>query len=224
MQRSFATLALLLSTAAFGRANTPLDELRRGMYRVEFNRGIPINAQMHNVDPDDIGITNRVSPFEGEEGHFTAVRFTPSRGFGVQKVSYVAPVSDLFGVNCTVSDDRLVELYVTTELTPPKDELPVASVLVPGIANAPSGDATFDVLLPDTIWVSEGETLFVAIEMPGQYPDVGCLRTAKAGADAIEDEYWSFATEAPFDWVGFDDLSGLDIWKPLVSISGYIVI
>lgn len=224
MHRSFTTLALLLSTAAFGRANTPLDELRRGAYRAEFSHGIAINAQLHNVDPDEIGITNRVSPFEGEEGHFTAVRFTPSRGFGVQKVSYVAPVSDQFGVNCTVSDDRLVELYVTTDLVPPKDELPVVSVLVPGIANAPGGDATFDVFLSDTVWVSEGETLFVAIEMPGAYPDVGCLRTAKASADAIEDEYWSFATEAPYSWVGFDDISGLAIWKPLVSISGYIEI
>lgn len=224
MRRLLLPLALLVSTAALARQSTLLDELRSMSFRyANIRMGIPVKAHLDNVAPEDIGLINRFYPYPGEEGQFTAVRFTPKNGMGIQEISFLAPNSTAFGVHCTVSDDRVMNLYISSSKEPPANATPDLSLVVPGQPGAAEGVVTFDVLLDQALWVPAGSSLFVAIEHPGLSPDVACLTVSSAGPDAEETEFWSFATEAPFSWTGYEDPSINSTMKPLVSVSGYVV-
>lgn len=219
MSRKLITAALLFSTVAAAHQSTILEQIRYSMYQLAgISRGIPVKAHMDNVAPEDAVLLNRVYPLSGEEGQFTGVRFTPSGTFGVQSVDFTAPNSSAFGVTCTVSDDRVVNLYVITGDAPDNNALPDVSVVVPGQPGNPDAAVLFSVLLDKPLWIQSGESVFVAIEHPGAYPSVGCLTTAAVGPDDKEEEFWSFATSAPNDWTGYEDIGIYE--KPLVSVSG----
>ena len=96
--------------------STILEQLRYSMYRYQgISRGFPVKVQIDNVKPEDAVVLNRVYPFPGEEGQFTGVRFTPKKTFGVSEVDFTAPNGAKFGVNCTVDEDRIINLYVFTD-------------------------------------------------------------------------------------------------------------
>lgn len=223
MNRSLFTAALVFSLPAFAHESTILDQLKSASWRgAGVSRGIAVKFHLDNVDPDEIGALNRWYPLEGEEGQYSAVRFTPQKGMGVQEVSFTAPNSTTAGVTCSVAEDRIVNLYVTDQTTPSNTATPDVSVIVPGQPGASDPLVVFDVLLPQALWVPAGHSVFVAIEHPGTWPSVGCLSITGAAADDKEREFWSFATDVPFDWTGWEDLGFTD--KPLVSIAGYLVL
>lgn len=222
MKRILTIGALLASSAAYAYQSTWLDELRYSMYRLAgINAQVALKSTMNNVDPDEVGTLTRWSPEAGEEGQFSAVRFTPALDFSVREITYLAPNSTLFGIHCTVSDDRIVNLYVTSELTPPNNATPDVSVIVPGQPGAVEPQLLFEILLADPLLVPKGESLFVAIEHTGVYPDVGCLTVSTGAPERVESEFWSYATDVPFDWTGWEALGGYT-YKPLVSVSGYV--
>ena len=222
MSRKFIAAALFLSTVAAAHESTILEQLRYSMYRYQgISRGFPVKVQIDNVKPEDALVLNRVYPFPGEEGQFTGVRFTPKKTFGVSEVDFTAPNGAKFGVNCTVDEDRIVNLYVITDSTPDNNALPDVSVVVPGQVGVADGNVLFTVTLSQPLWIQPGESVFVAIEHPGVSPDVGCLTTAAVGPDDKEQEFWSYATSAPNNWTGFEDLGIYE--KPLVSVSGTMV-
>lgn len=223
MTRNIVAATLFLSTVALARETTILDQLRYSMYRLAaIPRGIPMNSHLDNVDLEEASVFNRIHPYAGEEGQFTGVRFTPKLSMGVQEVTFTAPNNTKFGVNCTVSDDRIVNLYVIDGATPDNNALPDVSVVVPGQPGVVDDQVLFTVVLDEALKVPKGESVFVAIEHPGAYPNVGCLTTAALGPDLDEKEFWSYATDVPMDWTGYEDIGIYE--SPLVSVSGYVVL
>lgn len=222
MTRKIVAATLFLSTVALARETTVLDQLRYSMYRLAaIPRGIPMKSHLDNVDLEEASVFNRIHPYAGEEGQFTGVRFTPQRDMAVQEIDFTAPNNTKFGVNCTVSDDRIVNLYIIDGATPDNNALPDVSVMVPGQPGVVDDQVIFTAILEKALWVKKGESIFVAIEHPGTYPNVGCLTTAALGPDLEEKEFWSYATDVPMDWTGYEDIGIYE--SPLVSVSGYVV-
>lgn len=221
MRKNLIIAALFASSAAGAYQSTILDEMRYSMYRLAGGSQIAIPQRMDNIKAEDIGLLDRWHPDPGEEGQFSAVRFTPALDFSVREITFSAPNSTKSGIHCTVSDDRIVNLYVSSELVPPNNAQPDLSLIIPGQPGAVDPVVLFEILLDEPLLVQKGESLFVAIEHPGAWPDIGCLTISTADTERVESEFWSYATDVPFDWTGWEELGGYT-YKPLVSVSGYI--
>ncbi len=165
-------------------------------------------------------IPHRLVPSAGEAGHFAAVRFSHDATMWVNKVRFRAPHDNTNGLNCTVDGDRVVDLYVGSSTTPPASQRPDASVVVPGIPDAPFGVITFEIDIHPPVWVDEDEYLFVSIEHPGVVPtDMGCtLAGSLDDPERVDSEFWSNAAERPYSWAGLQTF-GIDK-RLMVEVEG----
>lgn len=53
--------------------------------------------------------------------------------------------------------------------------------------------------------LADGDHLFVAVELPGTYPDVACLSMCTDGLDYPDRNWWSNTTAAPYSWAQLAD-------------------
>ncbi len=176
----------------------------------------------HNQSPR-LGLASptRLYPAPGEEGHYTAVRFDAGAvEWDVRWIEFYAPNSTDFGVTCTTDLDREVKLFVTSGTNPPANPTILSSQTVPARATRTGSVNQIHVDLDTPVEVAPGESLWVAIEMPGSYrTGLGCL--SLGALDDDENDYWSNATGAPYSWQILEDFAIFH--AALVSIGGYEV-
>ncbi|APR88272.1 hypothetical protein A7982_13621 [Minicystis rosea] len=144
-----------------------------------------------NNDPECINPTYAY-PLPGNEGQLYAVRLTPpSYPYKVTDVHY-----ELAGIgDCDSSAPHRVEFSVGSGVAPSNTPNLVAKL------DIPTGDAaaSFRVVkknLPSPIILQAGEQLFVAVSLTW---GTSCIAACHDAEEADRD-YWSNATQAPYDW------------------------
>ncbi len=182
-------------------------------------------AELHNAGNGDLGSLWLLNPLPGEEGHWTSVRFDAQQhDLGVQTIDATfvrQPSYPGVDVNCVVDIPHDYVVFTSASPTPPADPDVLYRGTIAPVYGHPGGRVPAHIVLPEEVYVPQGEYFFVAFELPGTYPDVACLMMSQNTDDAPdtqESEFWSFATTAPFAWTGFDALGIAD--KPVVSVSG----
>jgi hypothetical protein len=145
-----------------------------------------------NNDPECL-YPGYVYPLPGNEGHLYAVRLTPpSYPYRVTEVHYELDGSD----SCDPSAPHRVELSVGSGVEPSNTPNLVATLQIPAGDSA----ASFRVVkeqLPTPIVLQAGEQLFVAVSLPWE---TSCIAGCH-GAQEADRDYWSNATQPPYDWV-----------------------
>ena len=157
-----------------------------------------------------------VMPLSGEEGQLAAARLTPPHWpFDVDKVVYQLLHGDQEGVHCNAEYPHRVELFTAEGPAPavtPGDVL----VVVTGEDEVQGTERIVVVDLDPPITIEQDEDLFVAVELTGNYPDVGCLSMCTDGATHDDRNWWSNATEAPYSWA---ELSSYGVMGNLVVVA-----
>ena len=148
-----------------------------------------------------------LAPDPGEEGHLAAARLTPeSYPFTVKSVRYtlLADEDKKWSVNLA----HRVEVYVTTASAPEATPTVKETIDVPA-ATETVEERTIVKDLAAPITLQTGEHLIVAVEMAGDAATaVLCLRGCP-GHGIADRNYWSNATQPPYDWKTLDSL-GID--------------
>jgi len=142
-----------------------------------------------------------LAPAEGEFGHWAAARLTPpSYPFTVTAISYLAITGE--GSECRTGLGHQVALYVGAQDKPTAS--PEGVILsVPAAAHARHfRQVILDLDTP--VQLSEGQHLFVAVEMAGGPEAMLCLNMGCTGEGTPDRNYWSNAAAPPFDWATLD--------------------
>ncbi len=205
-------LTLALSSLAFAAPGVdPFDHTPLGLHAIA--------AHIDNVEVEDIGFPYSLAPARGEEGHWAAVRFAPALTFSLRSIDATFTQEANPGFNCTTDVSHDVIVFMSSSSTPPANP----TILFQGTFDpvvGPDGAVPMSIELPTPITVPRGMNVYAAFEMAGAWPDVACLMMSEdLPADPVEDEFWSFAVDAPFAWMGLDDLSITG--KAVVTLNGY---
>ena len=156
-------------------------------------------------------VTDGLSPDNGEEGFFCGVRLTPeSYPFTIKKISY--PVNNGSQANtntvCDATLEHIVEVYISSEETPPSEPEVAASITVPSVSadTIPVEPPTrfVEIELENEIIIEEGKHIFVAVKLVGTYPNVLCIGVDQDNGYSANRNYWSSAASAPYSWVQLD--------------------
>jgi len=135
-------------------------------------------------------------PNMGNEGHLAAVRLTPeSYPYEVSGVAYVLA----HGNKCSAKVAHRVELYVDTNAQPSNMPTIVEQIDVPALASGMGSFRLVEQPLAAPITLSQGESLFVAVELAGTPAEHACIMNC-AGTGDDDRNYWSNATAAPYNW------------------------
>ena len=114
-----------------------------------------------------------------------------------------------------------MEAYVVTDTTPPSTPAPVVSIEVSEEADAPI-DRVMTLELSDPITLSDGEHLYVVVQMVG-VPDAEHLCVVGCDNPAAEPDrnWWSNGTAPPYDWATLHSF-GLD-FNAEIWAAGYVL-
>jgi hypothetical protein len=166
--------------------------------------------------PDPCKQWTAVMPLSGEEGQLAASRLTPPHWpFSVDKVVYQLLHGDQDGVQCNAEYPHRVELF--TAEGPAPAAVPADVLVVVTEEDEVQGTERIVVVdLDPPITLEQDEDLFVAVELTGNYPDVGCLSMCTDGVTHDDRNYWSNANEAPYSWA---ELSGYGVMGNLVVVA-----
>lgn len=155
---------------------------------------------------------NTIGPATGEYGHWAAGHIPlPGTPYDVDTVVFgLTGRSGGLGMNtCRPSIPTKVQLFVSTELTPPVSP----PVLWEGVPTVQEGDSVsvVELTVNPPVRVEQGQNLFVAFEMAGS-PDAHiCVYSCKMVGDEVAGTaWWSNAQDpADFNWASLRDF-GLD--------------
>jgi|GEM_PF-3360844 len=175
--------------------------------------------QLTNNTGECVGVPRTVHPLEGEEGHWLATRLSAPRApFVVTDLRYILAGQPQLGCNGRLQ--HRVRVFRSSDRRPARapEYLGEYSVTPRGPGSLGAAFAENIELDPPVI-LEGGESLFVAIEMPRTGEDSYLCVTACDGASPTERYYWSFATDAPFQWQAFEDFDFAS--RPLVTAEGY---
>ena len=164
----------------------------------------PVEDLLTNF-PANCSSWSAVMPLAGEEGQLAAGRLTPpSWPFVVDRVVYSLLHGSQDGVDCNAESSHRVELFTGTSPTPAAS--PAAPLIVAVEEDEVSGVERLVVVdLDPPLTVEQDEHLFVAVELVGTYPDVGCLSLCTDGQTYDDRNWWSNATAAPYSWAQLTD-------------------
>ncbi len=166
--------------------------------------------------PDPCKQWTAVMPLSGEEGQLAAARLTPPHWpFSVDKVVYQLLHGDQDGVQCNAEYPHRLELF-TAEGPAPAAEPADVLVMVTEEDDVQGTERIVVVEIDPPITIEQDEDLFVAVELTGNYPEVGCLSMCTDGVTHDDRNYWSNATEAPYSWA---ELSGYGVMGNLVVVA-----
>ena len=164
----------------------------------------PVEELLTNF-PASCSSWSAVMPLAGEEGHLAAGRLTPpSWPFTVDRVVYSLLHGSQDGLECNAEYAHRVELFTGTSPTP--DASPTAPTVEAVPEDEVSGAERLVVVdLDPPLTIEQDEHLFVAVELVGSYPDVGCLSLCNDGQTYDDRNWWSNATAAPYSWAQLAD-------------------
>ena len=166
--------------------------------------------------PDPCKSWSAVMPLAGEEGQLAAARLTPtSWPYDVEKVVYQLLHGETEGVECNAGRSHRVEIFAAVGPTPPTSPVD-ALVAVTEEAEVQDTERLVVVDLEPPLTLEQGEDLFVAVELTGIYPDVGCLSMCVDGPTHDDRNWWSNATGEPYSWA---ELSGYGVQGNLVVVA-----
>lgn len=166
--------------------------------------------------PDPCKQWTAVMPLSGEEGQLAASRLTPPHWpFAVDKVVYQLLHGEQDGVQCNAEHPHRVELFTAVGPAPAAEPADVL-VVVTEEDEVPGTERLVVMDFDPPITIEQGEDLFVAVELTGNYPDVGCLSMCTDGVTHDDRNYWSNATAAPYSWA---ELSGYGVMGNLVVVA-----
>lgn len=175
----------------------------------------PVDNLLTNF-PDPCKSWTAVMPLQGEEGQLAAARLTPPYWpFDVDKVVYQLLHGEQDGVQCNAAQSHRVELFMADTADPPAEPADVTVV----VTEEDEVEGTERLVVMDfdpPLSIEQDEHLFVAVELTGTYPDVGCLSMCTDGTTFDDRNWWSNATEAPYSWA---QLSGYGVMGNLVVVA-----
>ena len=178
-----------------------------------------------SADPADDMITHftdpckewsAVMPLPGEEGQLAAARLTPPFWpYDVDKVVYQLLHGEADGVQCNASYPHRVELFTAAGPNPPAEPEDVL-VVVTEEEEVPGTERLVIMDFDPPLTIEDGEDLFVAVELTGNYPDVGCFSMCTDGSTHGDRNWWSNATGAPYSWA---ELASYGVMGNLVVVA-----
>ncbi|MFH1812515.1 MAG: hypothetical protein ABIJ09_27530 [Pseudomonadota bacterium] len=157
-----------------------------------------------NADPPTL-----LAPDPGEEGRWAAARLTPSvYPFEVDLVNYTVGDGEAGDVMCSGTLAHQLRLWVASSSAPPDDQTPALEFSIPTLDPALLGHLGRSVgqVLDPPLVLEQGQHLFVAVQLPGSYPDVLCVQVNPTGSYQGDRNYFSGATAAPYGWAQLDSL------------------
>jgi len=144
-----------------------------------------------------------VMPLAGEEGQLAAARLSPPTWpFTIDRIVYSLLHGEQGDVECNAGYSHRVELFTGTSPLP--DATPTATVVVVPEEVVQSTERLVVMDLDPPLTLQQDEHLFVAVELVGVYPDVGCLSLCTDGQTYGDRNWWSNATAAPYSWAQLD--------------------
>ncbi len=210
-----STLALLLGLAACD------DEQEPGDSGPQTQDSEPADSEPGDSEPPDTGpgdsdppdetvLTNNpdgcpceglLMPSAGEEGQLAGIKLIPGQWpYRVDSVAYtLSGVADKkTGILCQSGLAHRIEVFKASSATPPAEP---EQVTVIDVAEEAASERRVVVgALEKSLVLEEGEYLFVGVELPGAHPEVSCLVLCQEVVEYPDRNYWSNATEAPYDW------------------------
>lgn len=164
-------------------------------------------------------VPNHIHPDPGEEGHWVAVVLTPPEWpYQVSRVNYFLGEEELSnGVSLQADLTHTVALYLTDDGVPPASATPIAEAVITLTDTQPGyNPSTWELDTP--FLLQEGESLTVAIQLNGDWPDL--MSVLSCPTDALGG-WWSNAVTQPFSWTELSSF-GIDD-TPMIEVEGYLV-
>ncbi len=139
-------------------------------------------------------------PSANNVGHFAAVKLEPEGWpFRVKSIRYLLEGGTAGEVQCRPDLAHRVQIYAASSSSPPADGEVAYQFDIPASSGNLSDRTVYEHVYPE-LELSNGQDLYIAVELVGEYPEVMCLSLCYDAPVESGNNWWSHATEPPFDW------------------------